>query len=112
MNRKQLISIILFITCIVFTLDLIRSYTHLMDRRKSMQDAQEKLAELAEQQQNLERKLAGTNTQEFIEQQAREKLNMSKSGELVVILPTISLAPSPSPTPDYPIWEQWVNLFR
>jgi cell division protein FtsB len=110
--RKHVLNIILSIIVIVFITDLFRAYTHLKDRQNTMRTAQEKLEDLTLQQENLQRKLAGTNTVDFVEEKAREKLNMSKEGEMVILLPTISVVPSPSPTPDYPVWEQWVNVFK
>jgi cell division protein FtsB len=110
--RKRLLNLVLLILTIVFTIDLIRSYFHLQKSRQAMRDQQQKLDDLTVQNENLQRKLAGTNTADFLEKQVREKLNMGKSGELVIILPTIIPTTFPTLTPVLSNWEKWVEVYK
>lgn len=61
----------------------------------------------------LKRKLVQVESQEYIEQEARNKLNMGKEGELSIILPTISpfIEPSPTPIDMSTNFEKWIRLF-
>ena len=53
------------------------------------------------------------NSPYFIEEQARDKLNMAREGEEVIIVPTIP-PPTPTPTAKPPLanWEQWREAMR
>ncbi|PIY71839.1 hypothetical protein COY87_04065 [Candidatus Roizmanbacteria bacterium CG_4_10_14_0_8_um_filter_33_9] len=46
-----------------------------------------------------------------VEKTIRNKLNLSKEGELVIIIPHPSLTPTPIISPPVPIYKQWVNIF-
>lgn len=46
-----------------------------------------------------------------VEKTIRDKLNLSRENEQVVILPEPSPTPEPAITPTYPVWRQWLNIF-
>lgn len=110
--RKRILRIIVLIVVIVIAIDLYRAYSLLEARRSDMRKAQNQVETLAQEKENLTRKLAGIQTSEYIEKQLREKLNMGKPGEMVVLVPTIVLPVSPTPTPVLTNWEKWMNVFR
>jgi hypothetical protein len=69
--------------------------------------------EVRQKKDGLERELAGATSSAYLEKQAREKLNLSKNGEIVVILPPISIAPTSTPVPEdtRPNIVKWVDVF-
>jgi len=61
----------------------------------------------------LKGKLEVVNSTPFVEQEAREKLNLSRAGETVVVLPK-DLEPvsePQAPSESTPNWQQWWGLF-
>lgn len=114
-NIKKLKIKELFLIAIIFVLfvNLIKSWDKLNDRLQFIKDAKLKLVAEQKKQDNLKRELAKTLTYNFIEKQAREKLNMNKEGEMVVLLPTpnISLSPTPTPKDTASNFQKWMRLF-
>lgn len=95
----KLINWLLFFLMIVLFINFIRS-VELYNKRKNIIDsAREDLRLEEEKRESLKRELAKSESKQFIEKQARNKLNLVQEGEIVVILPTISLSIEPSPTP-------------
>lgn len=70
------------------------------------------------QDRNRELKLAASeqDTLDFVERQAREKLNLSRPNETILIIDPAALklisetTPSATPVPA-PHWQDWLNLF-
>jgi len=100
---------------IIFILffNLVKSFRKLTDRLGIIKEAKLELVEEEKRQENLKRELAKTQSLEFIEKAARDKLNMGKEGELIILLPTPVLSPSPTPiTIDKAAnWQKWARLF-
>ena len=46
-----------------------------------------------------------------VEKILRNKLNLTRPGEYILILPTPELSPTPTPVPIKPPYEQWLNTF-
>lgn len=111
--KYKLINWVLFILAIAFVGNLIRTIASLSSEENIIKDAKEKLSAAIDENQNLKRKLSQTESQEFIEREARNKLNLGKEGEIVLILPSISpfITPTPIPPDISPNWQKWVKLF-
>lgn len=111
--RRAVISWFLFVLCLMLAINLFRSWRHLSTRGDVIQKAKDRLQEQKDLQDNLVRKLAGIQSQEFVEKQAREKLNLGREGEIVVLLPSISpiLEPTPTPQDTSSNFEKWLKLF-
>jgi cell division protein FtsB len=64
------------------------------------------------EQKFLQERLKYVSSEQFIEEQAKEKLGLLKEGEFFVIAPT-SVPPNSNPAPsiDYPNWKKWLDLF-
>lgn len=64
---------------------------------------------------NLKKQLALVNKPQFIEEEARDKLFLSKPGEGVVVIPSNLLKPTPSAASKSQDtrqnWEKWWDLF-
>ena len=65
--------------------------------------------------QELKKQLSEVNNQQFVEEEARDKLFMIRPGEGIILLPTIDMpiTPTPRPVPSepQPDWKKWWNLF-
>lgn len=46
-----------------------------------------------------------------VERAIRNKLNLSKPGEVVVIIPKPSPSPTPTPEVKKPVFQQWIEVF-
>ena len=104
--------LLLFLMLVLFV-NLINSWMKLKERINLIKETENKVIEEEKFQENLERELAQAESDVYIEKQAREKLNMGKDGEIVVLLPSISpiIQPTPSPTVKVSNMQQWLDLF-
>ena len=59
----------------------------------------------------LKKILKSVQSPEFIEKQAREKLNMGKRGEVVVVLPKTENQRPKIENEELPNWQKWYKLF-
>lgn len=111
--RNKLLNWIFIIIFIVLTFNLISSWWRLYQKGDVIKEAEMKLELSREKQEELKRSLAKTKSSEFIEKQAREKLNLSREGEVVLLLPPITpiIEVSPTPQENLPNWKKWVRLF-
>ena len=78
-----------------------------------IKNAEDNLQAELDKNENLKRELAKTQSETFIERQVRDKLNLVKEGEIIVILPTISpfVEPSPIPIDTSSNIEKWWKVF-
>lgn len=87
MNFKKLAAIPVFLLGLFICFQLTRSIAGLWRGGGRVEDLQREVWELEEEKKLLEQKKAYYQTPEFVEEQARNKLQMTKEGERVVILP-------------------------
>jgi cell division protein FtsB len=105
--------IILIGLCLIANLsrDIVRFFRALNELKLAAQ----KVEELQKEKESLTQKRDFYQSESFIEEEARNKLNMAKEGETLVILPpnleeilgkkeTLSAV-------SLPFWRQWLNLF-
>lgn len=111
--RTKLLHIFLFFLCLSLVGGVIRSWVSVGQGKKVVKDAEDKLHTTQQEKENLERQLARSQSKEFIERQARGKLNLGKEGEIILIMPSISSPAEPTPTPNEHLanWEKWVRVF-
>jgi len=74
----------------------------------------EDLSKLQQKNFELKKRLEEVGSTQFIEEQARDKLNLSRSGETMMIIPQEEInkileAGKPTPTP-LPNWQGWLKL--
>ena len=80
-----------------------------------LESSRESLEVEQKKNEELKRKLAEVQDLSFIEKEAREKLNMQKPEETVVILPDFNLEMDVNKEDvevDKPNWQKWLDLFR
>jgi len=109
-NYKLLLVILLPLFFFSYAL---KSWTNLQERLKIIKTAEEKVLQENENKESLEKELVRVQGRNFIEQQARDKLNLGKDEEITVILPTLSVTSQITPTPidNSYNWEKWLKLF-
>ncbi|KKS46836.1 MAG: hypothetical protein UV09_C0012G0005 [Candidatus Gottesmanbacteria bacterium GW2011_GWA2_42_18] len=107
----RLLSFILL--ALFFSFYALKSWINLQERLKIVKTAEEKVLQENENKASLEKELVRVQGRNFIEQQARDKLNLGKDEEITVILPTLSVPSQITPTPidNSYNWEKWLKLF-
>jgi len=114
LNRKP-IQILIIIVGIILIVSLSRSILKMFKARDELKLAEQKIEELQKEAASLTEKKEFYQSEEFIEQEARNKLNMVKEGETVVVLPPnvkeILGEKEVQPQTSVPNWRQWLNLF-
>ncbi len=110
--KKQLISLIILIAGLFLIVNLTRSIKELLDAGNRTKEAENQLAELKNQNDNLKKNLSEVESPSYLEKMAREKLGLAREGEVVVIMPspqeTVSSVISQENLPN---WKKWLSLF-
>ncbi len=83
-----------------------------------IQKTENKLQKAKKENEELESTLEFTQSEQFIEEQLRNKLGLAKEGEIVLVLPDDETLKKLAPTiPEeqeekpLPNWKKWMNLF-
>lgn len=84
---KKIISYLVFIFALLLIVGLIKDSWRLMHADERIKETKEKLARLKEENKQLLEKLDYYQSNEFLEEQIRNKLQMAKPGETILILP-------------------------
>lgn len=106
--------IVIFVAFALF--NLARAIQDAFKAGERLNDASNELQAMQEQNRKLKSEFAIQETPDFIETQAREKLNLSKDNEVIYVIDPALLqqyleaTPSPTPTP-IPNWQGWIKLF-
>ena len=87
MSKERLIAFLLLIVGGIFIFNLTGSIWRLWHKDKPLKEAEIRLERLKEENAELKRKKAYINSERFFEEQTRDKLNMAKENEAIVILP-------------------------
>jgi len=113
--KKKPIQILIIIIGIALIVSLSRSILKMFRARDELRLAEQKIEELQKEAAILTEKKDFYQSEEFIEQEARNKLNMVKEGETVVVLPPnlkeLLGGRENQPQILLPNWRQWLNLF-
>jgi cell division protein FtsB len=110
----------LYWLAIIISLMLIVNFSKdlftLLGRKDRIDQAEKRLAEVKQKNQELKIQKNQYQQEEFFESEARDKLLMAKEGEVVVILPEelkdlkdealIIVKPL-----QLPVWQQWLEIF-
>lgn len=89
--RKKLTlkNLIILVLSIIFVVGFARQEKTMQRIEKDKQAKQEQLQELEEKKQRLQEENAKAQSDEYLEQLARERLNMTKNGETSVEIKTV-----------------------
>ncbi len=113
---KKLIYGVVIIIVLVIAYNLLIQITQAIKSGERLSEATEQLYKLQAKNKELKNKLSQIQSPDFIEQQARDKLGLSKKGETVVIIPEDKLklimeASTSAQTPRFPNWQGWWRVF-
>ena len=111
MNKS--VKLIFILVSLMLVANIIRLWSNIRERGNIISQAGDKLQAEEEKKEQLKRDLAKVQSLEYIEKEAREKLNLGKEGEYTVILPPIptSVLPTPTIIDTSPNWKKWASLF-
>lgn len=114
----RFINIILFIMLIALTFSLARSVLKTRGTASQIGRAEETVRKLEETNTELKKELELVESEEYAEKQLRDKLGLSREGEIVVVLPDDELLRRLAPEPEEeeetlpdPNWKRWLKLF-
>lgn len=115
---KKFTGFILVILIALLSFSIVSNYTRLSKAGNTIEEARSKVEKLQQEQMTLEKQIAETESQQFIERQLRDKLGLAKEGEVVIVLPDENelrkLAPPKIPKEEYiqeKNWKKWEKLF-
>ena len=113
--RKKIVIFTITLIGLGLIIGLTKDISRLLRASDRVKSVAEKARKLKEEQQKLLEKKAYYLSEEFVEEEARNKLNMVKPGETVVILPpnlaqVLGREEKPA-APAIPNWRQWWHLF-
>jgi len=113
--KKRFFQIIIIIFGVGFIVKLRGDLLRLLRATQRIKVEEERILKLEEKRRELSQKYQYYQTPEFIEEEARNKLNMARPGETIVIIPPnlneiINHSKSQVNSP-LPNWRQWWNLF-
>lgn len=115
---KKYLNYILLFLAFLFIVSLIRNILRINRANKEILKAEERVDEAIAENNELKVKVEELRSPEFQEVQLRDKLDLAKEGEIVVVLPDEEILRKLAPKrieeenilPD-PNWKRWMNLF-
>lgn len=116
---KKIASGVLILVFFLLTLSLFRGIFRLVSSRDRIHKAQERLAQLQAEEEQLKNKLEEISSDTYKEEQIRDKLGLAKEGETIIVLPDEDVLRKLSPriTTEVPTdipkpnWKKWADLF-
>jgi cell division protein FtsB len=114
MGIARLIKFLILIIGVYIAISLTGSNWQLWRQGKIVEQMELRNQKLQQEGEALRKKLSQVETEEFIEKEARDKLNMGMPGETIVIIPDTLLATSAASgsSKELPNWEKWLKLFN
>ena len=113
--KNRLLQIIIIIIGVILIIKLWGDIRRLLEASNQIKLAQQKVEDLEKEKNELEEKKKYYQSEEFIEEEARNKLNMAKPGETIVILPQnlddLMDQGKEETSPAIPNWKRWLKLF-
>ena len=108
---RKIIFIVITLILIFMINDLVRSIYDIWHKKDFITQAQKELSFQKQENQRLKSALSYSQTQEFMEREARDKLFMVKQGEQKVLIPQESDNSQEVQENTDPNWKKWRNLF-
>lgn len=111
--KTKIIRLLPLIIIVILFINITRSWVKWQQRTQILENAKDRLYQQQEEQKNLERELARVQSKQYVEEQARDKLNMTREDEIMLIIPSPFIVQQPTPTPmdNSPNWQKWMRLF-
>ena len=108
---KKVLFIIIVVILLIIINDLAHSIYDIWQKKDYVAKAENELNLQKQENQRLKSQLSYSQTPEFIEKEARDKLFMVKKGEQRVLMPAESDKLTKGSKENLPNWQQWWNLF-
>ena len=113
---RRLVTYLIFIFIILLIVGLIKDIWQLSHADDRVKQVEEKLAKAKQEKQEFNDKLKYYQSEEFLETQIRDKLQMVKPGETIVVLPeeitnTSDEIKPPKDMKELSNWQKWLKLF-
>ena len=108
---KKIIFIIIVVILLFIINNLVNSVFNIWQKKDFVTQSQKELDFQKQENQRLKSALSYSQTQEFIEREARDKLFMVKEGEQKVLIPQESENSQEILKDNDPNWKKWWNLF-
>ena len=109
---------LVFVIVFIFVLSIARSISKINEINTEIAKSQAEVEALKQKEDDLKAQLNEVRSDDFIERQLRDKLNFSKEGEIVVVLPPDEVLLKYAPSDDIgeatlpdPNWKKWAKLF-
>ncbi len=116
MNKTfSIVLIFLFASFLVYSLT--KQINESIKVGERLQSAADDVNKLQETNRHLKEQLSSVEQPEFVEKTARNKLNMAKPGETIVLIPqeainqVLEAEKPPEIPPIVPNWQKWLRLF-
>lgn len=110
-NTKTLILLGIIVVLLLLIKNIVGSISSLRQNSRIVTSLREQEKEQIQKREFLKQQLYFTNSQDFIENQAREKLGMTKPDEYVVLVPPTIENKTKVLTPDTtPNWKKWWDI--
>ncbi len=108
--------IIVILVVLILSYNILAQTFNTLKSESRLAEATNELNRLQRQNQELKKRLTEVKSPEFIEQQARDKLGLAKSGETVVIIPDKEIEKVLGVNTEVeevklPNWQGWLRLF-
>lgn len=110
MTNNRFLTALIFLLSFYFIFSLSKSTYNLWQKAELVKEAQEKRTKEEKKNTELKKKLQFTQSQEFVEKEAREKLGWTKPGEMIVVIPPFEATQSAIEAA-LPNWKRWLKLF-
>lgn len=108
-RKAKKIGVILIFVILIYTLS--NNIINYRQRMNYFQQYVNNYEEAVEKNRKLKTEIVNQKDLYKLEKDVRDKLGRSKPGETVLVLPEITPAATPTPTPVIPVYRQWINLF-
>lgn len=109
---KKVASIFVLILCLIIGINLIHSIYSLWKKQDLIVGAKLELEKEKKEQESLQKKLSVVKKEDFIEEEARNKLFLAKPNETEILIPQDDLnKKSPLKKSEIPNWQKWLTLF-
>lgn len=114
-TKNKWFQVSIFFVSVLLVISFCRGIYHLLRSSSRLEASALKLQKLEDENDRLKQERKRRESSDFIEEEARNKLNMAKPGETIVILPkslqgVVDQKTVPT-AEELPNWKRWVSLF-
>lgn len=112
-NSLRALRLVIYFTTLLLVVNTARSIYSVWQKQSVLGERRAIVDQLRQENEGLKQDLLQVESQDFIEKQAREKLNLQKEGDIVVVLPQdLKYKDAPQvEEPEAPNWRKWWSLF-